>query len=210
MASLTVMTFLPHSFSSGARFPRLVRFGGAGPALCRWTSRLLEADLNLVRMLNAEGSALLRPTAIVISKLGNGWIYLFLAAWVFWEWGWDGGKLMALLAGVNAAALHLLYPVIKRRFKRPRPFAVDPSLPSLLRTLDEHSFPSGHAMTLVGVLTPIVLLWPAAVVSAVIMACGMFWSRIATGHHYPSDVLAGATLGVGLSYCLSSSILAFI
>ncbi|MFY9655440.1 MAG: phosphatase PAP2 family protein [Methylocystis sp.] len=199
------MTFLPHSLSPDARFPRLARFGVA-----RWTSRLLQADLDLVRKLNAQSSTLGKPAAVVISKLGNGWIYLFLAAWVFEQWGWQGGRLMALLAGVNAAALHLLYPAIKKRFKRPRPFAVDPSLPSLLRTLDEHSFPSGHAMTLVGVLTPIVLLWPAAFLSAVIMACGMFWSRVATGHHYPSDVLAGATLGAGLGYCLSSSILAFI
>jgi undecaprenyl-diphosphatase len=199
------MTFLPHSLSPQARFPRLARFGAA-----RWTSRLLQADMDLVRKLNAQGSTLGKPAAVVISKLGNGWIYLFLAAWVFEQWGWQGGKLMALLAGVNAAALHLLYPAIKKRFKRPRPFAVDPSLPSLLRTLDEHSFPSGHAMTLVGVLTPIVLLSPAAFLSAVVMACGMFWSRVATGHHYPSDVLAGATLGAGLGYCLSSSILAFI
>ena len=199
------MTFLPHSLSPQARFPRLARFGAA-----RWISRLLQADMDLVRKLNAQGSTFGKPAAVVISKLGNGWIYLFLAAWVFEQWGWQGGKLMALLAGVNAAALHLLYPVIKKRFKRPRPFAVDPSLPSLLRTLDEHSFPSGHAMTLVGVLTPIVLLWPAAFFSAVVMACGMFWSRVATGHHYPSDVLAGATLGAGLGYCLSSSILAFI
>ena len=204
------MTFLPHSLSPDLRFPRLARFGAAGPALCRWASHLLEADLNLVRRLNAEGSALGKPAAVVISKLGNGWIYLFLAAGIFGLLGWDGGKLMALLAGVNAAVLHMLYPVIKKRFKRPRPFAVDPSLPSLLRTLDEHSFPSGHAMTLVGVLTPIVLLWPAAFLSAVVMACGMSWSRIATGHHYPSDVLAGVTLGGGLGYFLSSSILAFI
>ncbi len=199
------MTFLPHSLSPSTRFPRLARFGAA-----RWVSRLLQADMDLVRKLNAQGSTLGKPAAVVISKLGNGWIYLFLAAWVFEQWGWQGGRLMALLAGVNAAALHLLYPVIKKRFKRPRPFAVDPSLPSLLRTLDEHSFPSGHAMTLVGVLTPIVLLWPAAFLSAVVMACGMFWSRVATGHHYPSDVLAGATLGAGLGYCLSSGILAFI
>ena len=204
------MTFLPNSLSPNARFPRLARLGVAGPALCRGASRLLEVDLDIVRKLNAEGSTFGKPAAVVISKLGNGWIYLFLAAWIFGEWGWDVGKLMALLAGVNAAALHLLYPVIKKRIKRPRPFAVDPNLPSLLRTLDEHSFPSGHAMTLVGVLTPIVLLWPAAFVSAVVVACGMFWSRVATGHHYPSDVLAGAGLGVGLGYCLSSSILAFL
>ena len=204
------MTFLPDSLSPDARFPRLARFPACGPGLCAGAVRLLEIDLDLTRRLSAERSTLGRPAAIVISKLGNGWIYLILAAAVFAAWGFDEGKRMALLACVNASTLHLLYPVIKKRFKRPRPFKVDPSLPSLLRTLDEHSFPSGHAMTLLGVLTPIVLLWPAALLSAVLMACGMAWSRIATGHHYPSDVLAGATLGVGLGYFLSSSLLAII
>ena len=83
------------------------------------------------------------------------------------------------------------YPLIKKRFKRLRPFKVDPRSPSLSPTLDEHSFPSGHAMTLTGVLAPIVLLWPAMALSAVAMACCMAWSRIATGHHYPSDAAAG-------------------
>jgi undecaprenyl-diphosphatase len=115
---------------------------------------------------------------------------------------------MILIAGVNAGLMHVLYPIIKRRIKRLRPFKVDPRLPSLLKTLDEHSFPSGHAMTLTGVLTPVVLLWPAMAIAAVGMALCMAWSRIATGHHYPSDVFAGAALGVGLGYPLSVCCLA--
>ena len=58
------MTFLPNSLSPDARFPRLARF----PALCRWASRLLDVDLDLVRKLNAEGSALGKPAAVVISR----------------------------------------------------------------------------------------------------------------------------------------------
>ena len=103
----------------------------------------------------------------------------------------------------------MLYPIIKRRFGRKRPFQSDPRLPSLLRTLDDHSFPSGHAMTLTGVLAPIVIAWPATTLSAGLLLLSMAWSQIATAHHYPSDVAAGVALGAGLSYPLARGILAY-
>jgi undecaprenyl-diphosphatase len=53
------------------------------------------------------------------------------------------------------------------------------------------------------------MLWPAATASAVAMAIGMAWSRIATAHHYPSDVLAGAFLGVGVGYPTTTCVLHF-
>jgi len=172
-----------------------------GPA--RWIETLQEADLEVVRILSRTArSRAGRLCAIGISKLGNGWIYILLAVAVFAHWGLSGYKVI-LCAGVNAGVTHSLYPLIKRRYRRRRPFKVDPELSSLLATLDEHSFPSGHAMTLAAVLTPIVMLWPAAAIPAVLMFLGLAWSRIATAHHYPSDVLAGALLGIGLGYPIS-------
>lgn len=195
-----------------ARSPRFsLSIGGvSSPRVEIWLEKLVAADLAAVRALTSAGrSRFYRLCAIAISKLGNGWIYPIIAAMVFAEWGWIDGKRVVLLAAINAAAMHLLYPLIKKRFKRLRPFKVDTRLPSLLKTLDEHSFPSGHAMTLTGVLAPIVMLWPAALASAVVMACCMAWSRIATGHHYPSDVAAGVALGVGVGYPLSANLVAF-
>ena len=169
-----------------------------GPA--RWIETLQEADLEAVRILSRTArSRAGRLSAIGISKLGNGWIYILIAAVVLAHWGLSGYKII-LCAGVNAGVTHSLYPLIKRRYRRRRPFKVDPELSSLLATLDEHSFPSGHAMTLAAVLTPIVMLWPAAAIPAVLMFLGLAWSRIATAHHYPSDVLAGVLLGIGLGY----------
>jgi undecaprenyl-diphosphatase len=150
----------------------------------------------------------LRYLAIGVSKLGNGWIYLILLPLVLLRLGW-GGWHVVLLAALNAALLHMLYPVIKRRFRRKRPFHVDDALPSLLKTLDEHSFPSGHAMTITGVLAPIVLAWPAMTVSAVVIVLSMGWSRVATAHHYPTDVIAGVALATALSVPLSSWALSF-
>jgi len=53
--------------------------------------------------------------------------------------GWDDGKRMIFLAAVNAALMHILYPIIKRRVKRLRPFKVDPSAMSA-RHARQHSF----------------------------------------------------------------------
>jgi undecaprenyl-diphosphatase len=149
-----------------------------------------------------------RLCAIGISKLGNGWLYLFLAALILARWGVPGYRII-VLATTNAAVMHCLYPNIKRRYRRLRPFKVDPKLPSLLATLDEHSFPSGHAMTLTAVLAPIVILWPAMAISGVLMASCLAWSRVATAHHYPSDVFAGAVLGICVGYPISVCIISF-
>lgn len=174
-----------------------------------WAERLSAADLAAVHFFSRSArSKLTRLLAIAISKLGNGWIYLILLPLVFWGLGRSGWHIV-VLAGANAALLHILYPIIKRRFGRKRPFHVDATLPSLLKTLDESSFPSGHAMTLTGVLAPIVLAWPAMTLSAVLLVLSMAWSRIATAHHYPSDVVAGVALGAGLAYPLSSCVLAW-
>ena len=174
-----------------------------------WGQRLLDLDLAAVHLFSRTArSTIGRFLAVAISKLGNGWIYLILAPIVLIGLGWQGLH-VAALAGLNAALLHMLYPIIKRRFGRKRPFHVDARLPSLLKTLDDHSFPSGHAMTLTGVLAPIVIAWPATTLSAGLLLLSMAWSRIATAHHYPSDVAAGVALGAGLSYPLARGILAY-
>ncbi|MGD9542968.1 MAG: phosphatase PAP2 family protein [Methylocystis sp.] len=174
-----------------------------------WGQRFLQLDLAAVHLFSRTARpAIGRFLAVAISKLGNGWIYLILLPIVVVGLGWRGLH-VAALAGLNAALLHMLYPIIKRRFCRKRPFHVDARLPSLLKTLDDHSFPSGHAMTLTGVLAPIVIAWPATTLSAALLVLSMAWSRIATAHHYPSDVAAGVALGAGLSYPLAMGVLAY-
>jgi undecaprenyl-diphosphatase len=205
------MTFMPNRIPSASRPTSFFRVSPFGPRVAFWASKFVEADLGAVRVISAAAR---RPAAkifaVTISKLGNGWIYPILGAGIVMQWGLPDARRMILLAALNAALTHITYPVIKRRFKRLRPFKVDPRLPSLLSTLDEHSFPSGHAMTLTGVLAPIVMLWPAAAVWAVVMTCCMAWSRIATGHHYPSDVAAGIFLGLCLGCPLSNYLLAHL
>ena len=172
----------------------------------RWAlskQRLSQADLRAVRFVSRSAKSTIgRTSAVAISKLGNGWLYLILGFIVFEELGHKSIRVI-VAAGLNAGLLHCLYPYIKRRIGRPRPFRAEPTLTSLFGTLDEHSFPSGHAMTLSGVLAPIVLAWPAFASSAIALICLMGWARIASGHHYPSDICAGTVLGLVLAYPVS-------
>ena len=170
-----------------------------------WAGTFREADLEVVRIVSRNANTQSgRTCAVGISKLGNGWIYPLLATLILIVLGSSGCRII-LLSSVNAAAVHCLYPFIKLRFRRERPFEVDPGLPSLLPTLDEHSFPSGHVMTLTGVLVPMVILWPATAIAAVLMACSLAWARVATAHHFPSDVIVGALLGISIGYAISAT-----
>jgi undecaprenyl-diphosphatase len=59
------------------------------------------------------------------------------------------------------------------------------------------SFPSGHAASAAAFATGASLEMPALAVAVGGLAAAVAGSRIVTGAHYPSDVVAGAALGVG-------------
>ncbi|UZM96955.1 phosphatase PAP2 family protein [Lysinibacillus sp. MHQ-1] len=62
------------------------------------------------------------------------------------------------------------------------------------------SFPSNHAAGAFALA--FALLWKRKKIGAVllVMACLMALSRIFIGVHYPLDVLAGACIGLGVTY----------
>jgi len=149
----------------------------------------------------------MRSLAIALSWLGNGWAYAVIALSSIATVGLRA--LPAIIIGaLNAGVLHCLYPSIKRRVARPRPYQRDESLRPLLRALDEYSFPSGHAMTMTAALTPLVLMLPATIIVVVSVWLLLAWARLASAHHYPSDVIVGATLGASVAYPLSVGALA--
>jgi undecaprenyl-diphosphatase len=106
--------------------------------------------------------------------------------------------LAILLAAVTG---ELLNSAMKSLFMRPRP-AIVPHL----RTVYETSFPSGHAMnSAIIYLTLGALLMRFAqgrltkvycLTLAVLLTCLVGISRVYLGVHYPTDVLAGWTIGL--------------
>jgi undecaprenyl-diphosphatase len=61
---------------------------------------------------------------------------------------------------------------------------------------DSSSFPSGHTAAAIGFTAGIAPIWPWAAVACAVPAVTVAAERVHTGAHYPSDVVAGATIGL--------------
>lgn len=57
------------------------------------------------------------------------------------------------------------------------------------------SFPSGHAASAAAFATGVALEMPGLAAPVIVLALGVGTSRVVTGVHYPSDVLAGFAIG---------------
>jgi undecaprenyl-diphosphatase len=164
---------------------------------------LFRADLWFVRVCaRTARPAFGRGLAIAVSRVGNGGLYPLLALALVYQLGRQS-RAVILLAAINILLMHSVYPTIKRRVGRTRPSQACADLKPLLATLDEHSFPSGHIMTLTAALVPVALALPATLPLALGAWIAMAWARLASAHHYPSDILAGAALAFVVSYPLS-------
>jgi undecaprenyl-diphosphatase len=95
---------------------------------------------------------------------------------------------LALAAAVANIPAKLL---VRRR----RPFRH--SRPALIRIPRSTSFPSGHSATAFAFATGAGAELPLLAPVLLPLAGAVAYSRVHTGVHYPSDVVAGAAIGVG-------------
>ena len=100
--------------------------------------------------------------------------------------------LICAVLGPIAIALNYVIKVVVRR---PRP--VLEGLPPLGGAPSSLSFPSAHATSSFAVATAMTRVEPIAAL-AFLLAAALALGRPYLGMHYPSDVLAGALLGVAL------------
>lgn len=155
------------------------------PAADRWVLRHLGAtDARALRVLPPLGRA---------ANHGRLWwgVSAALAA---------TGNRRAGLRGMIAlsAASFAANVVSKRSVRRPRPpLELTPVARHLSRIPVTTSFPSGHSASAAAFATGVALEWPVLAVPVGLLAAGVGASRVVTGVHYPTDVLAGFALGLG-------------
>lgn len=107
------------------------------------------------------------------------------------------GLEMISAQAMNGFATHAL----KISFERERPFNAYPTEIIKHTGAGSFSFPSGHTSMAFSTATSLSLLYPKwyVVIPAYAWASTVAYSRMYLGVHYPSDVLAGALIGSGIS-----------
>lgn len=142
--------------------------------------------------------------ARAFSRSGDGLMQVLLPSLL---WIIDGvhGATLFFTTAIAFCIERPLYWVLKNGFQRRRPPEIVPSFRSVITASDRFSFPSGHtcgAFVLAGLvseahatLTLPLYLWSSAV--------GV--SRVVLGVHFPTDILAGAFIGSGIAWFVTSN-----
>ncbi len=108
----------------------------------------------------------------------------------------------AIAAGLAAATLALVVnQVIAHLWQRPRPFTDHPlGIVPLISSAHDASFPSDHASLSFAIAFGILFVAGRAGWLFVGWAALIAASRVLAGVHYPTDVLAGALIGLGCGF----------
>lgn len=167
-------------------------------------------DDAILRWIGAHRTPWLTAAMVEITSLGTGVVVMMtvlISATFLWL---SHHKHSAALLGVATLGGLVLNDLLKMGFARPRPLIIEWGVHAA-----SSSFPSGHSMNAVIVYGTVAYLVArlqeshrvrvltlcfAALIIALVCA-----SRLYLGVHYPSDVLAGLTIGLGwAAFCLAT------
>lgn len=139
---------------------------------------------------------------VFITSLGKGGLIWFLVAAVCLPFRRTRRVGVCIIIAVAVAYL-IAGGIIKNIVDRPRPFEVAGIVQLLIDKPSDTSFPSGHTAT---AFATVGVLWAAwrdgrkaptgLFVVVVVLACLMVFSRMYLYVHFPTDILAGALIGL--------------
>jgi undecaprenyl-diphosphatase len=167
-----------------------------------------QAELMACRRFNrAIRSAGLLKLFKVASRVGDGVLWYALIAMLAITYGPEGRhiSLQCAAAGITGLAV---YRVLKNVLVRERPYITHAAIVCAGRPLDRFSFPSGHTLHAVSFTVIICAGIPVLAWILVPMALLIAGSRVVLGLHYPTDVVAGGTIGA-LIAALTTGLLGF-
>jgi undecaprenyl-diphosphatase len=155
--------------------------------------RLQALDHSVVRVLNA--GVMRWPVCHLVVALAARWLAVVEVALMVLL-GLSGRRGATLRVLLSVGAVYVAVAAIGLRWQRHRPFARFEAIREFVAHDPHRSFPSRHvasAFAMATVATPV-----HARIGRLMgcLACALAASRVVAGLHYPSDVVAGALLGV--------------
>jgi undecaprenyl-diphosphatase len=133
----------------------------------------------------------------LISDVGEGLGWVVAGVALVWLGGPKGRRAGIATALAPLTATYLVQQLLKPVFRRQRPFVDREVLVVGIKPKDA-SFPSGHTAASFAAATALATFYPKAAPLSFTLAGGVGLSRIYLGHHFPSDVAVGATIGAGI------------
>lgn len=160
-------------------------------------------DIHLLEQLNAKNpkaetywistsnSVYYAAPTLVMGQLGYGLLYKDKAEF-------KRGIESALSVGISIA----ISTGIKDMVNRPRPYQTYPDKIHPYSFTNGKSFPSGHTTLAFATATSLALEYKKwyITIPAFAWAASVGYSRMTLGKHYPTDVAAGALVGIGSGY----------
>ena len=152
-------------------------------------------ELSVLHFIQSLRSDELDQLMLFISSLGNfGAIWIALAALLLILTGFRrSGLAVSFALLIDFVAVNL---ILKPLVGRERPCDINVPEDMLLACLSDHSFPSGHTAAAFAAAVALLVCHKKAGLFALILAFVMGFSRLYLFVHYPSDVIAGALLGI--------------
>jgi decaprenylphosphoryl-5-phosphoribose phosphatase len=152
-----------------------------------------ELDLKILRVMRTAGHTPgIEATAKALGKAGNNGAIWFGIGILLALLDRSNREAWLICAVLGPVAIGLNY-VVKLVVKRPRPELA--GLPPLGGAPSSLSFPSAHATSSFAVATAMTRVEPWGAL-AFLLALALALGRPYLGMHYPSDVVAGALIGV--------------
>jgi len=160
-------------------------------------------DEKLLLAMRTRGHApAIEGFSIALGKTGNNGAIWFAIGIVLAIVDSSNREAWLICAVLGPVAIGVNY-LVKLAVRRPRPIL--DGLPPLGGAPSSLSFPSAHATSSFAVATAMTRVEPVAAI-AFVLAAALALGRPYLGMHYPSDVLAGALLGVALGLVVPLSL----
>lgn len=168
--------------------------GKPGSRISALWNRIDVAALRYLHNLNL--SPRLEKALIVFVRIGDGWIWIGIAAWLYAMMPWRDFRSAVAECLLAIGISLLLYWPIKLMTRRIRPYDTHAWVTRKVPPLDKYSFPSGHTMNNLAVGLTLASHLPVLYVPAIGIPLFLGLLRIVFGVHFLTDIAAGAALGV--------------